>query len=92
VVNRKQKAGDAMQTKLNSNIVDGLMPAEKIARIQDVDGKIEEVTVSTNNLSDNKFLMASEIGRNAGNVLVELPRESASGRWRMWVKESSIGG
>jgi hypothetical protein len=79
-----------MPTKLNCTIIDGLMPAEKIARIESADGRLEEVSVSTKNISGDK-LMASEIGRHEGRVLVELPRESASGRWRIWVKESAIG-
>jgi hypothetical protein len=80
-----------MTAKVNCKIVDGLMPTEKIARIQGADGKTEEVAVPMQHIVDN-HLMASEIGRHEGKVLVELPRESASGRWRIWVKESSIGG
>jgi len=76
--------------KLNCEVVDGLMPTEKVARIQNADGKIEEVAVPSQNIQGGK-LLASEIGRREGNVLVELPRESTSGRWRIWVKESSIG-
>jgi hypothetical protein len=67
------------------------MPNEKIAQIETADGRSEAVAVSSRNIEDNK-LMAYEIGRSEGNVLVELPRESASGRWRVWVKESAIGG
>jgi len=66
------------------------MPAEKIVRVEDAEGGIEEVSVATGNISENK-LMAYEIGRREGRVLVELPRESASGRWRIWVKESAVG-
>jgi len=80
-----------MTAKINCKIEDGLMPSEKIARIETADGKSEEVAVSNQNIADNK-LMAFEIGREEGRVLVELPRESASGRWRIWVKESAIGG
>jgi hypothetical protein len=80
-----------MLIKLICDFVDGLMPAEKIARIERADGTYEEVFVSTSNVSGNK-LLASEIGRSEGRVLVELPRESVSGRWRVWVKESAIGG
>lgn len=76
-------------TKVRANIVDGLVPAEKIARIEAADGGVEEVLVSNRNLSDGN-LMASEIGRDGGNVLVELPRESTSGRWRIWVKENAV--
>jgi hypothetical protein len=78
-------------TKLDCKIIDGIMPNEKIARIQGADGRFDEVVVSKRNISGDK-LLASEIGRQEGQVLVELPRESTSGRWRMWVKESSIGG
>jgi hypothetical protein len=76
-------------TKLKASIVDGLVPAEKIVRIEAADGGVEEVLVSNRNLSDGN-LMASEIGRDGGNVLVELPRESTSGRWRIWVKENAV--
>lgn len=79
-----------MTTKIICQVSDGLMPNEKIARIETADGKSEEVAVSTQNIQNNK-LEAFEIGRSEGKVLVELPRESASGRWRIWVKDSAIG-
>jgi hypothetical protein len=75
---------------LSSNISDGLMPAEKIAHIETVDGDIEEVSVSVKDIKDDK-LVASEIGRRGEMVLLELPRESASGRWRIWVKSAAVG-
>jgi hypothetical protein len=80
-----------MTTKLNCKVVDGLMPSEKIAIIQGADGRTDEVSVSAQSITGNQ-LMASEIGRRDDKVLIELPRESASGRWRMWVNASSIGG
>jgi len=73
----------------NADVMDGLMPMEKIAFVQDANGEVEEVSVPASNVSGNE-LMASEIARDNGKVLVELPRESASGRWRIWVKESAI--
>jgi hypothetical protein len=72
-------------------VSDGLMPTEKIAQIETADGESEAVAVSSENIRENR-LMAFEIGRREGKVLVELPRESTSGRWRIWVKESAIGG
>jgi hypothetical protein len=78
--------------KVSTNSVeDGLMPAEKIARIEVIGGGIEEVSVSVNDISHDNKLMASEIGRREGKVLVELPRESASGRWRIWVDAAAVG-
>jgi hypothetical protein len=78
--------------KVSTNSVeDGLMPAEKIARIEVAGGEIEEVSVSVSDISADNKLMASEIGRQGERVLVELPRESASGRWRVWVDANAIG-
>ena len=81
-----------MTAKLKCQIVDGFMPNEKIAIIEGADGGFEEVTVPIQSISANQLLGASAVGSHEGKVLVELPRESASGRWRMWVKASSIGG
>jgi hypothetical protein len=80
-----------MTANIRCTVSEGLMPSESIARIETADGKSEVVSVSSRNIQDNK-LVAFEIGRSGGRVLVELPRESASGRWRIWVKESAIGG
>ena len=80
-----------MTAKLKCQIMDGFMPNEKIAIIEGADGAFEEVTVPVQSISAGE-LLASTVGELEGKVLVELPRESASGRWRMWVKASSIGG
>ena len=57
-----------MDTKVKcSKVVDGFIPAEKIARIQTADGKVEDVAVSVQNISGDK-LLASEIGRHEGKV------------------------
>jgi len=80
-----------MTATIKCKVSDGLTPNEKIARIETADGKAEEVAVYAQNVHNNT-LKAFEIGRQGGNVLVELPRETTSGRWRVWVKESAIGG
>lgn len=82
---------ETMTANVSCTVSDGLMPDEKIAQIETADGKSEVVAVSKKNIQNNR-LMAFEIGRSEGKVLVELPRESTTGRWRIWVKESAIGG
>src|ERR1700686_561286 len=77
--------------KLRGNVEDGLIPAEKIVRVKDADGATEEITVSTSSISDNR-LIASVIGTQGDRMLIELPRESASGRWRMWVNKANAVG
>ena len=81
----------AATVTLLGSVENGLMPAEKIFRVENADGHIEEVPVSSRSITGNG-LLAYVIGRNEGLILVELPRESVSGRWRIWVKESSVGG
>jgi hypothetical protein len=76
--------------KVNCEVTKGLMPSEVVARILNAEGGFEEVAVPTQQIV-GKMLIASEIGRHEGKVLVELPGESSSGRWRIWVKEQSIG-
>lgn len=78
-----------MVSALTCSIVDGLIPTERIARIHAADGEDEEVSVSTGSISGDK-LIVSEIVRDEGMVLVELPRESAAGHWRIWVNESEV--
>jgi hypothetical protein len=75
--------------KLPCKVVDGLMPTEKIALIESAEGQTEEIMVSQENLIGDS-LIADEIGRQEGKILVELPRETASGRWRIWVKDSTL--
>lgn len=76
--------------KLSGTVEEGLIPTEKIVRVENADGDFEEVPVSDQSIEDGK-LLTSFIGRLNDRVLVELPRESASGRWRIWVKASAVG-
>jgi len=79
------------EKKVECTIIKGVTPNTRIARVRAADGAYDEVVVSAKNLK-GKRLLAWEIGRRDDAVLVELPRESVSGRWRMWVKASSVGG
>ncbi len=76
---------------LCENIEDGLIPSEKVARLLTADGRQEEVVVSPSSLMGN-MLCASEVSREGNKVLVELPRESSSGKWRLWIDKSKLGG
>lgn len=79
-----------MTAKVNCTIVDGLVPNEKIAQITGIDGRVEEVEVPIQSTEGNNRLLAHEVGRKGNEVLVELPRESTSGRWRVWVNASLL--
>ena len=71
-------------------VMDGPGPSEKVVRIKQADGAWEEVVAPSSSLQEG-YLEASDVLAEKGqDVLIELPRESASGRWRLWVKRESV--
>lgn len=68
---------------------DGPGPCEKIVGIK-TDGGMEQVVLSERTIVNDGFLNVGEPLSNEREhyFLVELPRESASGRWRIWVPET----
>lgn len=75
--------------EIRCEVVEGLMPSERVAKIRLADGGVEEVAVS-GVLIDGDYLRAAELARREGRVLVELPTESASGNWRVWVPQDAV--
>ena len=69
----------------------GLINSERVALIPTVHGWSEEVTVSEQEVDDNT-VRAGFIGQHNGKVLIELPRETASGHWRVWVHADQVVG
>jgi hypothetical protein len=67
----------------------GLVDSEKVANIPTSGGDTEEVVVSSNIVQENSIRVA-EIGRRQNQVLIELPRESSTGRWRLWVPAANV--
>lgn len=73
-----------------SNKIAGAIPSEAVVEIPTLQGT-EEVVVHTSQVTADGV----EVGyigtkKTDGSVLVELPRESVSGRWRIWVPGSAV--
>jgi hypothetical protein len=64
-------------------------PSEQIVGIDTVEGKEEVVLHSSALVSQDRFEVGV-IGYENDRALVELPRESASGRWRVWVPTTAL--
>lgn len=77
-----------MRLKCDS-VVDGVGPSEKIVSITTTSG-LEEVVVYSGLVEHNTLDVGPSLRRENNNVLVELPRESTSGRWRLWVPTSAL--
>lgn len=71
-------------------LMDGPGPSEKLVAIQTAEGTQEEVAVYTGLVKNGFLEVGPAISRDQNRVLVELPTESASGRWRIWVKNSQF--
>jgi hypothetical protein len=67
----------------------GAVPSERVARFKTADGIAEEVVVSAQQV-EGEFLRVYAIQPMGDRVLVELPREAASGSWRLWVSKNHL--
>lgn len=73
------------------NVEEGLHPSEVVVTLRTADGTVEEVAVDRQ-LVEAKQLRAYLVGQERDRVLVELPRETISGAWRVWMPKASVFG
>ena len=76
-------------SRVKAKIVRGDIGSERIAYITTAGGNRAEVLLSAAQTGSNHVL-AAEIARDNNNVLIELPQETSSGDWRVWVNKSQI--
>lgn len=67
---------------------DGPIPSETVVTITTTTGPEEVVVHASQATADT--VEAGFIGREGDRVLVELPRETVSGRWRVWIPKDSL--
>ncbi len=75
--------------QVHCEVSDGLRPSEKTVRIPVHDGGIEEVSLDSSLVNKDTVTVAL-VHRGDKYSLVELPRETATGKWRIWVHNSKI--
>lgn len=68
----------------------GLHPSEIIVSVKTLSGK-EHLVVSNRSIDDGLISVGWPLGKkDDGSRLVELPRETQSGAWRVWVPASEL--
>jgi hypothetical protein len=70
---------------------DGQHPSEAVVSVNTADGKQEELIVDRRSLERGGWLRVGyPLRSQAGQFLIELPRETMRGSWRVWVREKEV--
>jgi len=67
----------------------GQHPSEKVVKVETVEGP-EQLVVDKRSIQDQSLDVGFPVGQNNGHLLVELPRETFRGLWRVWVDKSIV--
>ena len=67
----------------------GLHPSETVVVIKAVHGQ-ERLTISKRSISQGSIEIGWPLGEDGNRVLVELPRETQAGAWRVWVNRAQL--
>lgn len=68
----------------------GLHPSEAVVEIKTVDGPEKLVVDRKSIQAGTIFVGWRPLAEKKGQWLIELPRETMSGTWRVWVRHSEI--
>ena len=68
---------------------EGMHPGEWLVIIDTRDGE-EELFVDRSIVKDESIPVGYPVGRSNGHLLVELPRETMRGKWRVWVDNGQL--
>ena len=70
-------------------LFEGPGPDEVLVSVSTASGK-EELVVSKAALQDDTIDVGQPIKSRPKELLIELPREAMSGKWRVWVPENIV--
>ena len=68
----------------------GQHPSETVVAVTTADGKQEELIVDKRSLEGGYLQVGYPLRSQAGQFLIELPRETMRGTWRVWVREGEL--
>jgi hypothetical protein len=85
-----ESRGESMMMRLRVEAAgNGLHPSETVVLVRTVDGT-ERLVVSRQSISNNSIEIGWPIRTRDESYLVELPRETQSGAWRVWVAKNQV--
>jgi hypothetical protein len=69
----------------------GMHPNEVVVSVETAEGQSENLVVHRRSLSEDSSLeIGYPINREGETYLVELPRETMTGAWRVWVPTGAV--
>ena len=73
----------------------GQHPSEAVVSVTTADGRHEELIVDKRSLEQsneggNALRVGYPLKKQLGQFLIELPRETMRGKWRVWVRENEL--
>jgi hypothetical protein len=68
----------------------GMHPSEVLVEVLTADGGAEEVFLDRRSIKNGSVLIGYPVGSRDGHFLIELPRETARGCWRVWVSPEML--
>jgi hypothetical protein len=68
----------------------GQHPSEVIVSVRTADGGTEKLIVDERSIRDEAIEVGYPVGQDDNRLLVELPRESLRGLWRIWIERGSM--
>jgi hypothetical protein len=77
-----------MRIKLDE-VREGIHPSEAISTIKTITGP-EELVVNARTGRSGFIDVGNPVGRHEGYYLVELPSETSSGAWRVWIDKDIV--
>ena len=69
---------------------EGQHPSEALVAIETADGVVENAIVDRRSIHNDTIEVGYPVGGDNDRYLVELPRETANGQWRLWMKRSDV--
>ncbi|MGH7101173.1 MAG: hypothetical protein ACREFJ_02160 [Acetobacteraceae bacterium] len=69
---------------------EGQHPSEVVVAVRTADGGSEKLVVDRRSILNDALEVGYPVGEDRNRLLVELPRESLRGLWRVWVDRDSV--
>lgn len=73
-----------------TRLAEGPGPGEVVVEVTTMTGATEQVIVHVTGMVGDTIDVGYPLASNEDQRLIELPRESESGKWRLWVPQSAM--